>query len=521
MAPTPGSKQEYHHFIPQFILRNFSHKYSTPGRRRKNKKTNLYPGDSVMNIINLKDEILKVSESPVNRTFGIMDMYRDISNATDQYYLEKEIGKLESRVSGIIAGIKKAFESGNNSFSMVRNEKDILRKFLFIMKYRGRTFHRRFYGDGSGNYNAEDKDQFKKYMQEKGYQNPVDVWFKSIKTILELKMDLEGNWQKKLLVEIYPDDAKWFIMHVECYYLAICTPNDPNDEFVLTENCYNVHEGPNSIALNPNTGEYEVTGWTSYHEFSPITPKLMLVLRSMLLPNPEEDTNEGIKRWRKELNEANASFHGGSDTAKSLLEDLPIKQPRNSYSQVSTEGIQFLPGEDGSRRSNHRFTFPFFKISTDQAHKINCILLENAYLTSTIAFGSKSSLKNSIDHYLQLPPDLGFKVVDHQENNVRLTYLRKLESAVNSWGSTVELTYKTISGVGDMDVSTEEVMEQLRKEVLEHLPQQPSEFMQLYKKLGMSNSSHFYICLILMIRGKPRHPFHGYRASWAYAYSKN
>lgn len=493
MASLQGSRPEFHHFIPQFILRNFSHKYSpspggsksTPGRRRKNKKTNIYPGDPVLNIIDLSNETPRISESLVKRTFGLMDMYRDISNATDQYYLEKEIGKLESRVSVIIAGIRKALESGKDGISMRRNERDMLRKFLFIMKYRGQGYHRRFHGDESGNYDEDDKNQFKKYMQEKGYRNPVDVWFKSIKTILELKMDLNGEWMKRLLAEIYPDDAMGFIMHMEWYFLAFCTPNNPNNEFVLTENCYNIHEGPNSTVLNPDTREHDVIAWTSYHEFSPITPKLMLVLRSVLLPNPEEDMNEGIKRWRRRMYVANALLHVNPATANSILEDLPIKKPRNSYSQVSAQGIQFLPGEDGSRRSDHRFTFPFFKISTGHVRKINCLLLENAQLTSTIAFNSKSSLKDLLEYYLQLPADQGFKVVHGEGGNVRLSYLRKLESVVNTFGSAVNLTYKTVPSVDNMEKLKREALGQLRKDVLEHLPQQPTEFMQLYNKIGM------------------------------------
>jgi hypothetical protein len=173
-------------------------------RRKKNKKTKIYPGDPVLHIIDLAREVPQLCESPVKRTFGLADMYRDVSNASDHHFLEKEIGKLESQASSIIAGIRKAFESQQSGFSMSRQQRDTLRKFLFIMKYRGPTFHRRFHGDGSGKYNADDTNQFNKYMQEKGYQNPVDVWFKSIKTILDLKLDLEGKWKKKIGSQYLP-----------------------------------------------------------------------------------------------------------------------------------------------------------------------------------------------------------------------------------------------------------------------------------------------------------------------------
>lgn len=496
--------QEYHHFVPQFILRNFSHAYSPSpnghrsGRRKKNKKTGLYPGDPVLSTIDLKAETAQLSESPVKRTFGMMDMYRDISKAADQYYLEKEIGKLESQVSVTIAGIRKALESGQNGFSMTRHQRNVLRKFLFIMKYRGMGFHRRFHGNKSGNYVEDDKYDLEKYMQEKGYKKPVDVWFRSIKAILELKMDLKGEWRKKLLTEIFPNDALWFIAHTQCYFLAFCTPNDPNDEFVLTENCYNIYEGPNSFESHPDTREQILTAWTSYHEFSPITPKLMLVLRSLMLPNSEEDANEGIKEWRREFHKANIDKHNTPATSDSILKDLPIKKPRNSYSQVTAEGIQLLPGEDGSPRSSHRFTFPFFKISTDQVHKINSILLDNAHLTSKIAFDSKSSLKSALEYYLRLPVGQGFRVIHDQESDIRdtrLSYLKKLESVVNSLGSGVKLTYTIVPGIDDINKAKKK-LEQLQKKMLEHMPQEPTEFMQLHIKLGKGSPSNFDIILI-------------------------
>ncbi|KAF3030284.1 hypothetical protein E8E12_001083, partial [Didymella heteroderae] len=123
-------------------------------------------------------------------------MYRDVSNASDQNILEKELGKLESRVSTIIAEIKKAFESSRDGFSMSRDQRDALRKFLFVMKYRGPGFHQRFHGNKLGRYVADDADRFEKYMAENGYGKPVDVWFKSIATILDLQFDLQGHWKE-------------------------------------------------------------------------------------------------------------------------------------------------------------------------------------------------------------------------------------------------------------------------------------------------------------------------------------
>jgi hypothetical protein len=361
MTSSTGSQSQFHHYIPQFILKNFSHKNTQPwdSATANDKKNRLYIGNPVLRTIALKDEPPRIAISSVKRTFGLMDMYMDATNVTDRHYLEKELSKLERDVSKIIAGIREASELGQAGFSMSRDQRDLLRKFLFIMSYRGPNFHKRFHGDQSGTYHQDDKEKFERYMQENGYDKAVDVWYRSIKTILDLKIDLEGRWKDRLLSDIYQDDAMWFIMHMEMYYLAFCTPDDANDEFILTENCYNVHEGPNNIAFNPDTSDYEVTSWTSYHEFSPITPRLMLVLRSFLLPNKEEDTNEHIRNWRKEYYEMNARMHLNLATANSILEDLPVHRARKSYSRLSAEGIQLLPNENVSRRSYHQFTFRF------------------------------------------------------------------------------------------------------------------------------------------------------------------
>lgn len=486
------SETQFHHYIPQFILKNFSHRFqpsssspkSASARKKRHKRNRINPGDPVLHVINLNNETPQRCESSVKRTFGLMDMYRDVSNASDQNIIEKELSKLESRVSRIIAEIKKAFESSRDVFSMSRDQRDTLRKFLFVMKYRGPGFYQRFHGNKPGRYIADDADQLEKYMAENGYGKPVDVWIKSIATILDLQLDLQGHWKEKLLAEIYPDHALWFIMHMEGYHLAFCTPCEMNDEFLLTENCYNVHEGPTSTVLNLETEEHEVISWSSYHEFAPVTPRLILILRSNLLPNPEEDTDERIKASREKLLKLCLSHHGDPDTARSTLEDLPIRKPRNSYSQVLPQGIQLLQGENGTRRSDHRFIFPFFQISTNQVHRINCILLDNAPLTSVIAFKSELSLKRSLEYYLQLPAHCGYKVV-HRPNDVKLTYLKKLEHIARSMGCDVVMAYKEFLGGEEMEEARQQSLRQLQDAFLKDVRKQPTDFMQLYQELGM------------------------------------
>jgi hypothetical protein len=187
--------------------------------------------------------------------------------------------------------------------------------------------------------------------------------------------------------------------------------------------------------------------------------------------------------------ETSAQCHFDPTTATSLLEDLPVKKPRNSYSHVTSEGIQLLPGEDGSRRENHRFLFPFFKIGAEHVLKINDVFLENAYRTSKIAFNSSESLKQSIQHYFQLPSDRGFKSVHRRDKDARLTYLRKLETILRSLGSETKLVYREILGMDAAEGLKDETLKALLKEGFERAMEQPTDFMQLYNNLGKHSAS--------------------------------
>ena len=199
------------------------------------------------------------------------------------------------------------------------------------MKYRGSGFHNRFCHKDAERYSENDRDKMLKYMQEKGFKKPIDVWFNNIKGMLELEMDVEDKWIRELIDRIYPDDAMWFVANTQMNYLAFCTPSNKDDEFLLTENLYNIYEGPTSYAANLETGENIPKAYTEYHTFSIISPKLVMVLRSVLLPAPEEDSDESVKEWRRYWYKDAIVQHNDPLTAGSKLLDLPITKARNSY----------------------------------------------------------------------------------------------------------------------------------------------------------------------------------------------
>ena len=437
----------------------------------------------MLHAINLAGATAELTETPVSRTFGLTDMYRDFADATNQHYLEEQLSRLESRAGETISKIRKAFEAGEREIWIARLDRDVLRKFLFIMKYRGSTAHKRFYHQGTEGYCADDREKLLKYMREKGYQRPVDVWFANIKAILELKMDPKGEWMTELKKRVYPDDAEWCIAHMQMMYLALCTPSGQDDEFLLTENAYSIHEGPVSLIIDPDTGESTEGPYTEFHVFAVISPKLIIVLRSFMFPVAEEDTNENIRRFRETVLWQNAIQHNDPLRSKSILEDLPITKARNSYSRVVDGRLVLLDGEDGSHRSDHKFCFRFFPISTEHVNKMNRVMLNESYRISTIVFGSQLGLRKTLEYYLSIPErekTYDFDIVGAGPDDPRLACLKKLEQAAKQLGSDATVVYQSQVS----EVSEEDEFNVLGEMLAKGLPKEPSQFMKLYTNLG-------------------------------------
>lgn len=439
------NRTQYQHFVPQFLLRNFSHPYRPRKDERKKQKRpkgkdvkRLYPGDPVVNTLDLSEDPPVLCEARVNRIFGQMDMYRDTSkDSPEQQHIEQMFSKLEGQASVVFRKITKAFEQKEQGLWLTREERDLVRKFLFLLRYRGSTYHRRFYRDKTEDYEADDRELLWEYMAEKGFKQPMDVWLDNLKTIMELRMDPEGEWIRDLPKRMYTDDAMGFVLHAQGMYMAICTPSNPSDEFILTDNSYNVFEGPNCFVTDKNTGKVEGSAYTPLHEFAPVSAKLMIILRSFVLPVPEEDA---IPERKEERDMFRFMALGAvyDQEVKSVLSDLPIAKARNNYSEIVGGRVQLLVGEDGKRRKDHKFYFKYFPIDTKHVHIINGIFLFNAYLCSRVVFGAKDNLSRALEEYLTAKCN----IITGDDVELRLEFLKKLAAVSKFLGSDKEPLWK-------------------------------------------------------------------------------
>ena len=486
---------QYHHYIPRFILKTFARPLDPAeipkGVKKRRGKDGLYSGPSVLHSINLDGPAPWIRETSVARTFGLVDMYRDFEAAANQHDLERRLSTLESCAGHIIAEIRKCYEEGKQEIWLTRARKDILRKFLFVMKYRSSGFHRRYRHLKVDDYTENDKDRLNAYMLDKGYSRPIDVWFDNMKALLVIQIDAEDKWIKFLTENMYPDDAMWAISNIRMFYMAICTPSRAQDEFLLTQNAYSIFEGPDSTVTDPRTGETR-GAYTEFHTFTVISPKLVLVLRSFLLPDSTEDCIESISKWRKEWFAESAAQHIYPSRVKSALEDLPVCKPRNSYTKAIDGKNVFLDGEDGTHKASHKFCFRLFPISTSHVNKINFVMLEQCHSISTVVFKTKASLSRVLEAYLTAGianNDLIFskKAEDSPFNEPRKACLVKLEQVAKELG--VNVTAKCAIGHDGKPLSKGKSvdrmkMKELESAMIEALPKVPSDTTVRYNKLG-------------------------------------
>lgn len=110
-------------------------------------------------------------------------------------------------------------------------------------------------------------------------------------------------------------------------FLAFCTPRADADEFILTQNAYSILEGPNSAGA-----------WTDYHIFAPISPNLMLVTKTFVLPSEFEENEIN----RKIFLEVTRSMPGVPEMFGSCLEDLPVAKARNNYTKMVNGKFELL-----------------------------------------------------------------------------------------------------------------------------------------------------------------------------------
>jgi hypothetical protein len=428
------------------MLRRFASK--PPPDRKSNQNRRKRPvGNEVVTAVDLIRDPPEISTFPVKRIFGNQDMYKDDSrySPVDQMRMEKKLGEIEQTTSRIIARVINAYTTGKEKISLSRSDKDLLRKFQFVMKYRGPLFFRRFNHQTADAYTSNDRVQFLEYMRAKNFMRPLDVWFDNLMKIIDMPMDPNGDWIKKLKEIIYPPDAMWMFLNIRSMYLAFVTPSDSHEQFILTDNSFGIHEGPVSFSVNRSTGEQTMTAYTEYHLLNVLTPTLAMILRHYSMPDPIEDTDPGLRNQKMEMMADQARMHVDPENATSILQDLPLARARNSYTELKDGRRVLAEGADGKYRASDMFHFIFFKLESRHIQTINTIMLDQAHNITKLVFKSESALRMALEFYLTLPVhakgDHSIKTITDRSDDPMLLLFRKLEHVARLLGSDITAVY--------------------------------------------------------------------------------
>ncbi|CCX29845.1 Similar to hypothetical protein [Tuber melanosporum Mel28]; acc. no. XP_002837738 [Pyronema omphalodes CBS 100304] len=438
-------------------------------RKKKNKRKGHPENDPKNPPIKYYDlSTLAIESRRVARAYGIQDMYRDM-NAEDVNHIENKLAMLEQSASQVVRLIKD-FQKNRPSptINLTRMQLYDVRKFLFIMKYRTPLFWKKYSGTLS-EYNKVDKKEITAYMRKHNMTKPSEVWLRTLKVLLDTKVDAAGEWEKTVVRDAFKHDALWYIINMNFFYLAFCEPADEADEFVITDNGFGIHEGPTYTNVDKSTGIEGISSYTEYHKLAPLSPKLMLVLRSNYLRKGCEADLRKF-RMRPEVGKS-----------KSLFENLPIEAATPSYAS-DTALVEKFEAKD-----EHTFAFKIQSIPRQYVDLFNGLLLHEA--RGSITWRADSAMQRTLDIFLKGPkfPITGTNDFVEMKRDAKIHLMgllkegttdifRQIESGVNDNESEVMQGYLQLGGTSAhfvQDWATARLVTDERSKLSEQSPKGP------------------------------------------------
>ncbi|KAF9195665.1 hypothetical protein BGZ49_003012, partial [Haplosporangium sp. Z 27] len=239
----------------------------------------------------------------INRSYGIQDMYRDIS-ADDCMEFEKLLSKFESSTATFIHAII----SGSNDISLSRAKLLEFKKFMFIMMYRNESRRGQYLQES---FDVPTRVLIENHMRFNHIGNIQEVWFRNLKWIIKTPFEeimdevekanspMRRFGRSKDFADILKNssaalreyngpinsiellDFSHLIMHYVCIWEA-----PEGSEFILTDNGFGNYEGPGGITL---------------HNFFVISPRYVVVLSQRGFMQGSETDEILMSSWFQDL----------------------------------------------------------------------------------------------------------------------------------------------------------------------------------------------------------------------------
>ncbi|PFH48613.1 hypothetical protein AMATHDRAFT_5642 [Amanita thiersii Skay4041] len=383
-------EQQYHHFIPRFILRRFRIPVGEGSKKGKGKKKHFKQQDHVHYF---DFETCRLEERPVGRVYGVMNLYKDAKNIENAYHLEEMLARLESSVGVVIKKIHDALEQEVHEIKMERKEIEGLRKFLFVMQYREAALSGTYYdenhpelaeiGGGSKGY----KSWVERVKEEKELEKPIDIWLYFLEYFLNTPhhaimaraveaMKRRGasplplpNSEEDEALEDFP--AVDYMGLTGTFYLGILEAAD-GCEFVLCSNSFGIWEGT-------------FAGVPCMHRLFVISPRVVLLLRKNEF-RPDDQMSSEL------LGLVNSSFM-----------EINMPSPVVEYKAAGDlTDDAFVAYKLSDAAQHDLFNFSITKLTKEQTENVNLVTMVNVIDGGAVTFRSKDAMIGMLQRYRDL-----------------------------------------------------------------------------------------------------------------------
>ncbi|KAL4063789.1 hypothetical protein J3A83DRAFT_4104287, partial [Scleroderma citrinum] len=373
------STDQYHHFIPRFILR----RYQVGPVRSKSERQRLFRRTGIDPEYVYYWDVAKgaLDLRPISQVYGIQNFYRDCKNTDNVNMVEQKLSVLERKAAEVISNLHATLPTGK--FTVKRRPLEDLRKFLFVMHYRS-SYLPNVYFDENHPDNRPMKPWIIQCKKRHGFKSPTEIWLHMLQYYLD-------NSHSQLMAHAATITDKYGFINVHSFmlpgnhvppeiekfpaityqsncghhYTCIWQAAD-DEEFVLTKNGFGLWEGL-------------IEGQPHIHRIFVISPRIVIVLRNRLL-NMESVSVPLAPRISSDLLEIEqeppaVAYRGMPDLSK--VSDTMVALESYRSSKQADEDI---------------FTFDIKKLTVTQTMRVNAVFLDNVRKDGSITFVSKTSM---------------------------------------------------------------------------------------------------------------------------------
>ncbi|PPQ72509.1 hypothetical protein CVT24_004825 [Panaeolus cyanescens] len=409
-----SKKDQYHHFIPRFILREFQ----TGSKKTNKERQEEFKKTGIVNerVYFYQPKTGTLENRLIGTVYGVTNLYRDITNIEQVDEIEEKFSKLESHCAKLIQGLHKRLDGSateQRSFPITRQDLGQLRKFLFLMHFRNSGLQGSYFDPEHPHHRGVRDALEKRWAQVPGAKVPKDVWLDAMRYYLntshaEILLQVSERAPANadfvtLLTSLRPHtvenadlmDAITYHQQADMYHLAILQAA-PGHEFVLGNNTFGLWEG---IMGEGTISQHGV------HRVYVASPRIALILRMNLYLDAVRSP-ELVR-----------------DTRSDLL-SISLSQAQCTFGFHGNEGFRGMAQYRASLAAqNDLFTFPIKKLTSAETFLVNAVVLQNIGIMGSLTFKDPSCLHLTLHQFWKLGSNSATSPIANINRLIRNNYL--------------------------------------------------------------------------------------------------